>query len=39
MKGWNSKPEFLHEDKTHESEKKRLKFFFDIPALHGENAI
>ena len=40
MKGWNSKPEIFHEDKTHESEKKRLKIvFFTIPALHGENAI
>ena len=30
MKGWNIKPEIFHEDKTDE---------FDIPPLHGENAI
>ena len=38
MNGWNSKPEILHEGKTHESEKK-VSIFFTIPALHGENAI
>ena len=33
------KPEILHEDKTDESKKKRLKYFFVIQPLHGENAI
>ena len=28
MKGWNSKPEILHEDKTHESAKNVSKCFF-----------
>ena len=28
MMGWNSKPEIFHEDKTHESQKKRLKIIF-----------
>ena len=30
MMGWNSKPEIFHEDKTHESQKKRLKIIFFI---------
>ena len=40
MNGWNIKPEILHEDKTDELKKKRLKIvFFYIPPLHGENTI
>ena len=39
IKGWNSKPEIFHEDKTHESEKTSLNSYFTIPVLHGENAI
>ena len=37
MMGWNSKPEIFHEDKTHESPKKRLQIFFY--SVHGENTI
>ena len=39
MKGWKSKPEIFHEDKTHESKKMSQNSFFTIPALHGENVI
>ena len=38
MMGWNSKPEIFHEDKTHESQKKRLKIIF-FYSLRGENTI
>ena len=39
IKGGNIKPEIFHEDKTDEAKKTSQNSFFDIPTLHGQNAI
>ena len=39
LKGWTVKAEIFHEDKTHQSQKKIPKYFFNSLALHWENAI